>query len=32
MSDGGVRGEGETAPRISFEPMFVCNGDVYDDG
>ena len=26
-SDEGVRGEGGTAPRISFEPLFVCNGD-----
>ena len=26
-SDGGVRGEGGTAPRIGFEPLFVCNGD-----
>ena len=23
----GVRGEGGTAPRIGFEPLFVCNGD-----
>ena len=26
-SDRGVRGEGGTAPRIGFEPLFVCNGD-----
>ena len=25
--DGGVRGEGGTASRIGFEPLFVCNGD-----
>ena len=31
-SDTSVRGEGGTAPRIDFEPMFVCNGDGYDDG
>ena len=26
-SDGGVRGDGGTASRIGFEPLFVCNGD-----
>ena len=26
-SDGGGRSEGGTAPRISFEPLFVCNAD-----
>ena len=26
-SDGGVRGEGGTAQRIGFEPLFVCNDD-----
>ena len=26
-SDGGVRGEGGTAPRIGFKPLFLCNGD-----
>ena len=26
-SEGGIRGEGETAPRIGVEPLLVCNGD-----
>ena len=27
VTGGGVRSEGRTVPRISFEPLFVCNGD-----
>ena len=31
-SDGGVRCESGAASRIGFGPVFLCNGDGYDDG